>query len=205
VQQLGVQTVVLPAAAGVASAIGLLAAEVKFDLSRSRLLDFGQLDSEEAEDQYREMEREAEQVLGARPAALVRELDLRYSGQGYELTVPYENARQEFERLYARRYGLASPGESLEVTTWRLTAIAEMRRVDLPRFEPRETPLPQRRLAYFPECGGFTETPVHARHQLSPGWELEGPAVIEERGSTTVLPPGARARVDQYGSLLARW
>jgi N-methylhydantoinase A len=205
VQQLGVQTVILPASAGVASAIGLLAAEVKFDLSRSRLKDFDRLHPEEAEDFYREMEREAEQALGGRPAALVREVDLRYSGQGYELTVPYEDARQEFERLYARRYGMASPGEALEATTWRLTAIAETPCVVLPRFAPREAGPPQRRPAYFPECGGFTETPVHPRHQLSPGQELEGPVVVEEPGSTTVLPPGVRARVDPYGSLLAQW
>jgi N-methylhydantoinase A len=151
------------------------------------------------------MEHEAEQALGARPEALVREVDLRYAGQGYELTVPYQDARQEFERLYARRYGMASPGEALEATTWRLTAIAETPSVELSRFAPGEARPLQRRRAYFPECGGFTETPVHRRHQLSPGQELEGPVVVEEHGSTTVLPPGVSARVDPYGSLLARW
>jgi N-methylhydantoinase A len=205
VQQLGVKTIVMPASAGVASAIGLLAAEVKFDLSRSRLLAFDTLDPAEAEDLFREMEREAEQALGAPPAALLKEVDLRYSGQGYELTVPFENAREEFERLYARRYGMASPGEALEATTWRLTAISETRRVQLPRFVSSEATSPALRLAYFPECGGFAETPVYLRHQLSPGQELEGPLVVEERESTTVLPPGVRAAVDDFGSLLARW
>jgi N-methylhydantoinase A len=205
VQQLGVETVVMPALAGVASAIGLLAAEVRFDLSRSRLIAFDELDGGEADALYREMEREAEQALGARPLAVIREVDLRYAGQGYELTVPFQDAREAFERLYARRYGLASPGERLEATTWRLTAVAESRRVELPRSSPASSPRTGRRQAYFPECGGLAETTVYDRAELSAGQRLEGPAIIEERESTTVLPPGVTAQVDDYGSLLARW
>jgi N-methylhydantoinase A len=205
VQQLGVETVVMPALAGVASAIGLLAAEVRFDLSRSRLIAFDELDAGEADALYREMEREAEQALGARPVAVIREVDLRYAGQGYELTVPFQDAREAFERIYARRYGLASPGERLEATTWRLTAVAESRRVELPRSSPAFSPRTRRRQAYFPECGGFAETTVYDRAELSAGQRLEGPAIVEERESTTVLPPGVTAQVDDYGSLLARW
>src|SRR5262249_55211185 len=122
---LGIQRLILPAAAGVASAIGLLGAEVNFDFSRSHLAAFDHLDPAQAEAIFTDMERNAERVLERRPAAFVREVDLRYAGQGYELTVPYASAREEFERLYARRYGMASPGEALEATTWRLTAGGE--------------------------------------------------------------------------------
>jgi N-methylhydantoinase A len=205
VQQLGVEAVVMPALAGVASAIGLLAAEVRFDLSRTRLIAFDELDAEEADGLYREMEVESEQVLEARPVAVVREVDLRYAGQGYELTVPFQDAREEFERLYSRRYGLASPGERLEVTTWRLTAVAESRRVELPRSRAAAGVRTRKRQAYFPECGGLAETTVYDRTELSAGQRLEGPAIVEERESTTVLPPGVTAQVDDYGSLLARW
>ena len=140
--------------------------------------------------------------LEGRPAAYVREVDLRYAGQGYELTVPFEDARAEFEALYARRYGMASPGEALEATTWRLTAVLETPPVELPRIEaaPAAAP-PGERPAYFPECGGFTATAVHARDALSPGQRIEGPAIVEERESTTVLPPGITAVVDELGSL----
>jgi N-methylhydantoinase A len=148
------------------------------------------------------MRGEAERLLDRAPAAYVREVDLRYAGQGYELTVPFEGARAAFGELYARRYGLASPGEALEATTWRLTAVLESPPVELPRWaSPAAATPPRERLAYFPECGGYAATPVHDRERLAPGSELEGPAIVEERESTTVLPPGVRAVLDEYGSL----
>ena len=199
---LGIRRLILPASAGVASAIGLLGAEVRLDVSRTHLTAFESDGPAEAEAIFADMQREAERLLDRAPAAYVREVDMRYAGQGYELTVPFEGARQAFEELYTRRYGLASPGEPLEATTWRLTAVLETPRVELPRVQAPARPTPPReRLAYFPECGGFAATAVHARDQLAPGRELQGPAIVEERDSTTVLPPGVRALVDEYGSL----
>lgn len=126
-------------------------------------------------------------------------------GQGYELTVPYRRAREEFESLYERRYGLASPGEPIELTAFRVSATGARPAVDLPRVPRRRARERGRRRAWFPECGGFTETPVYERQELGAGQELEGPAIVEEAGSTTVLPPGVGATVDEWGSLLARW
>ena len=199
---LGIRRLVLPASAGVASAIGLLGAEVKLDLSRSRLAPFEGDGPPEAAAIYADMEREAAQLVEGRPAAYLREVDLRYAGQGYELTVPFAGAREAFEGLYAQRYGMASPGEALEATTWRLTAVLETPPVALPRIErPARTGAPRERPAYFPECGGYVATPVHDRDHLGPGQSLDGPLIVEERESTTVLPPGATALVDEYGSL----
>jgi len=199
---LGIRRLILPASAGVASAIGLLGAEVALDVSRSHLAAFGGDGPADAPTIFEDMRREAERLLGRPAAAYVREVDLRYAGQGYELTVPFDGARAAFEELYARRYGLASPGEPVEATTWRLTAVLETPVVDLPRVTGRRSPaLPRERLAYFPECGGYGATAVYDRDQLAPGGELEGPAIVEERESTTVLPPGVRAVVDEYGSL----
>ena len=112
VQALGIKTAILPAASGVASAIGLLVAEVKFDVSRTLLT---ALDAADPAALFTEMEAEAAAVVrhstGDEPAEMRREVDLRYIGQGYELTVPFESAskaRAAFEELYARRYGMAS-------------------------------------------------------------------------------------------------
>ena len=201
VAQLGVRTVVLPAAAGVASAIGLLTADVRLDVSRSRLAPFPG-DAGQAERLFAEMEREAEGLLGGRPVAFTREVDLRYAGQGYELTVPYEDARGAFEDLYARRYGLASPGEALEATTWRVAALGETPAVDLPAAPRRPEPKPCRRRAYLPEAGGYEDVLVLVREELGAGQRLEGPAIVEERESTAVLPPGVTATVDEHSSLL---
>ena len=203
---LAIRRLVLPAAAGVASAIGLLGAEVKFDLSRSHLAAFDDLDPAEADGIFADMEREAAQLLDRPGIAYIREVDLRYSGQGYELTVPFANAREEFERLYAQRYGMASPGEALQAVTWRLTTVLETPPVEVPRVAARGASAAggagTARLAYFPECGGFVETPVFARAELGAGQRIEGPVIVEERESTTVLPPNTTAVVDEYGSLL---
>src|SRR5262249_33057412 len=107
---LGIQRLILPASAGVASAIGLLRAEVKFGFARTHRAALDNLDPAEAEAIFADMERDADQLLERQPAAYVREVDLRYAGQGYELTVPFgrgstgviADARREFERLYAR-------------------------------------------------------------------------------------------------------
>jgi N-methylhydantoinase A len=199
---LGIRRLILPASAGVASAIGLLGAEVALDLSRTHLAAFEGDGPDEAFAIFEDMRHEAERLLDRPAAAYVREVDLRYAGQGYELTVPFDGARGAFEDLYARRYGMASSGEALEATTWRLTAVLETPRVDLPRVTGPAVPAaPGERPAYFPECGGYAAATVHDRDQLAPGRELEGPAIVEERESTTVLPPGVRAVVDEYGSL----
>ena len=59
------------------------------------------------------------------------------------------------------------------------------------------------RRAYFPETRGYTDTPVYDRYALAPGTALTGPAIVEERESTTVIPPGVTATVDEYATLLA--
>ena len=209
VQALGVRTAILPAASGVASAIGLLTAEVKFDVSRTLLARLDAVDAAQVEGIFGEMETEAAAVIrdstGADPAAIVREVDLRYVGQGYELTIPFESlasAREAFEAAYARRYGMASPGEPVEATTWRLTAVGRHRPVELPRFPGGAAPEPRLRKAYFPECGGWTDTKVYERDRLTAGTRVEGPAIVEEKESTTVLPPKTVAEVDELGNLV---
>ena len=68
----------------------------------------------------------------------------------------------------------------------------------------RRGPLPKRtRQAYFPEAAGYVETPVYDRYTLAPGMVFAGPAIIEERESTTVIGPGARIRVDATRTLVA--
>jgi N-methylhydantoinase A len=209
---LGVRRVILPSAAGVASAIGLLGAEVKFDVSRTRLMRLDGADPEVVDGIFAAMGVEAAAVVrestGSEPARLLREVDLRYAGQGYELTVAFEeqaSLRSAFEALYERRYGQSSPGEPIEATTWRLTAVGHTEPVILPQQERRPPAEPSHRPAYFPECGGYTETAVYQRAWLAPGQILEGPAIVEDSGSTTVLPPGSRALTDERGSLVVEW
>ncbi len=218
-QALKIPRVILPAAAGVTAALGLLAAEVKFDVSRTYVRTVDDVALEYLNEMYCEMQAQALQVIResavSGPVSLVRSADARYAGQGYELSVglpsdelgakDMERLRAAFDQAYAARYGYATPAEAVEVVNWKLSAIAAGPRLELPRYGPcgpAESALKARRPAYFPEKGGYVDTPVYDRYRLSPGVLLYGPAIVEERESTTVLPPGCGGRVDEYGSLL---
>jgi len=217
-QALGIPRVILPAAAGVTAAIGLLAAEVKFDVARTWVRRLDALDPAALTTMYDEMAAQAAAVVrGAAVAgnvALARSLDARYVGQGYELTVPVPAGRLDaaalariraaFDEIYAARYGYANPMEPVETVTWKLAAVGGAPRVALAKAasDGRDGGLKGRRRAWFPETRGWTECAVYDRYALAPGARLDGPAIVEERESTSVLPPGTSATVDEYANLI---
>src|SRR5262245_718860 len=218
-QALKIPSAMLPAAAGVTAALGLLAAEVKFDVTRTYVRRMGDVALDYANDMFRAMHTQAEQVLResavSGPVTIRRSVDARYLGQGYELSVGLPSGelagddmsrlREDFDRAYAARYGYGSPAEHVEIVNWRLSAVGAGRPLELPRYERRgslDAALISRRPAYFPEKGGYVETTIYDRDRLFAGAELHGPAIIEERESTTVLPPGCGGRVDEIGTLI---
>jgi N-methylhydantoinase A/oxoprolinase/acetone carboxylase beta subunit len=216
-QALGIPRVVLPAAAGVTAAIGLLAAELRFDVARTYVRRLDGLDPHAVTAAYEDMARLAREVVrDAAPTGeilVTRSLDARYVGQGYELTVPVPSGeldaaalrrvRDAFDEIYATRYGYANSSEPVEVVTWKLSAVGAGARVALAKANPVGTSAGRgRRRAYFPEAGEYIDCPVFDRYALCPGTELAGPVIVEERESTTVLPPGTTATVDDYASLI---
>ena len=217
-QALGVPRVILPAAAGVTAAIGLLAAEVRFDVARTFVRRLDALDPRALTTMFDEMAAQAMAVVrDSGPAAtvtLARSVDARYVGQGYELTVPVPageldaaalaRIRASFDDVYAARYGYANATEPVETVTWKLAAVGGAPRVALAKAtsEARDGGLKGRRRAWFPETHGWAECAVYDRYALAPGSRLEGPAIVEERESTSVLPPGVVAAVDEYANLL---
>ncbi|HBH02965.1 MAG: hypothetical protein A2W08_08790 [Candidatus Rokubacteria bacterium RBG_16_73_20] len=215
---LGIPRVILPAAAGVTAAIGLLAAEVRFDVARTYVRRLDAVDPRQVSAMYEEMAAQALEVVRESAVGgdvtVARAADARYVGQGYELTVPVPagaldaaalaRVRAAFDEVYAARYGYANPTEPVEIVTWKLSAVGGSPRIALakaPRRAGAAAPKGRRR-AWFPEAGGFTETPVYDRYALGAGARLEGPAIVEERESTTVLPPGTAATVDEWANLL---
>src|SRR5262249_60162117 len=128
-QALGVPRVFVPAAAGVTAAIGLLAAEVRFDVARTYVRRLDTLEPARLDAMYGEMAAQATQVVrdSATPGAVTvtRSVDARYVGQGFELTVPVPQGpldaaalarlRASFDEIYAARYGYAQPKEPVEV------------------------------------------------------------------------------------------
>jgi N-methylhydantoinase A len=222
-QALRIPRVILPAAAGVTSAIGLLAAEVKFDLSRSYLTRLSALDPAHLGRLLDEMTRSGTEVVreagvgGAVTTA--RSADLRYVGQGYELPVPLPDGpvdattagrlREAFDGAYAHRYGYADPRAEVELVTVAASVSGAGLEVRLPEHRPttREAAEARKpdRAVYFPESRDYVACPIYDRARLPVGARIAGPAVVEEDESTTVLPPGAAAEVDRWANLIVEF
>jgi N-methylhydantoinase A len=218
-QALGIPRVILPAAAGVTAAIGLLAAEVRFDVARTYVRRLDALDPASLDAMYDEMAAQAMEVVRESASAgaitVTRSVDARYVGQGFELTVPVPGGRLDagalarvrasFDEIYAARYGYAQPKEPVEVVTWKLSAVGGAPRVSLAKAPdtPAAGGVKGRRRAYFPETNGWVDCPIYDRYKLAAGMRVAGPAIVEERESTSVLPPGVVATVDEYANLVA--
>ncbi|MDZ7701385.1 MAG: hydantoinase/oxoprolinase family protein [Halobacteriales archaeon] len=206
-------TVVVPRSPGVLSARGLLLADVRMD--ESVAYRGGGLDPDTMEREFESLERTVERRLdeggfGAEAAELRRTVDMRYRGQSYELQVPVEadrldaaaleSVRERFDGQHARLYGHAMPEEPVEVVALRVAGT-----VATPGLEAASDGSADRatgeRAVYF-EDGGFRSTPVLDRDGLAPGDEFTGPAVIEDGGSTALVPPGTAGRVVESGAVV---
>jgi N-methylhydantoinase A/oxoprolinase/acetone carboxylase beta subunit len=218
-RSLGIARVVVPFAAGVASALGLLIADARFDLARTLVVSLDRAPWDEVNRLFAAMEAEGGAQLRATGLRgewrMRRTADVRYAGQGHELSVTLpagrlgpeflpEIARSHAE-VYAAHYGYAEPlGTPLEATTWKLeiACVVPPVTVSAPTGTTAADPRKGTRRVYFPEGGGFVECPVYDRYGLVPGAAVAGPAVVEERETTIVLLPGDRASVDRYGNLI---
>ena len=218
-RSLGVAKVIVPFAAGVASAMGLLTADARFDLARTFVTGLAAAPWERINALFDAMEAEGAakiRATGLRGRERVRRLaEVRYAGQGHELSVEIPPGRlgpgslADIERahaeIYASRYGYAeAPGTPLEATNWKVEIGCGAPAVDLgATASPVEGSAHKRpRPVYFPERGGFIDCPVHDRYRLRTGAVVVGPAVIEERETTVILLSGDHATVDRHGNLI---
>jgi N-methylhydantoinase A len=200
---LGAPAVISPTSAGVLSAVGLLTAPLAFDFVRTRRMRLGELDPDEAETLFEKMEAEGEELLkGAGAVGHVRSADIRYAGQGHELRVSVPEAgidalADAFRDAYRRLYGHEGPDVPIEAIHWRVasTGPAPPLRLTVPSVAAGGEARKRDREAYF--AGGHRRVPVYDRYALDAGATIRGPAIIEERESTLILPPGARADVTE--------
>jgi N-methylhydantoinase A len=213
--ELGIGQVVVPPHPGLFSSVGLLFTDLRYDRVRGLVRRLEEIDLAGAEATFAEMEKEASAELardGVPPerASLIRSMDLRYSGQGFELTVPASRpfgheastgAANAFHARHRERYGYAAETEPLEVVALRLAALVSVTKPQLPR-EPKAGPEPSanalrtRRNAFFGD--GWQQARVYDRLALRPGNRFEGPAIVEQYDATTVVPPRWTAEVDEY-------
>ncbi len=219
-QKLGMSRVVVPLGAGVTSAIGFLAAPLVFDFVRSHMAHLGELDWAKVNALLAEMEAEGTRLLRqagvpAPDISLVRTCDMRYVGQGHEIkvTIPsgtLDGARSAaiqgaFDKEYLRLYHLTNPQYKVECLNWRVVASGPRPAVNLRRYPAagasRDAARKGTRPVYFPDYRTYRDCPVYDRYKLFEGAGILGPAIVEERESTVVVPPGARAAADQYLNL----
>ncbi|WP_410670548.1 hydantoinase/oxoprolinase family protein [Amycolatopsis sp. cmx-4-68] len=209
---LGAPSVVAPPAAGVLSAAGFLTAPLAFDFVRSARAAVHDLAREQVDALFAEMEAEGEALLAKSGVAEVthrRIAEMRYAGQGYEIRVPVrvgswpDTLVDEFTRTYRALYRRSGPEVGVEVLNWRVVSSGPTPDVTL-RLAAQASPGDARkgtRKAYFPSTGGFVDTAVFDRYRLAPGVRIDGPAIVEERESTVVVPPGAHCVVREDAAL----
>jgi N-methylhydantoinase A len=134
-----------------------------------------------------------------------RFVDLRYQGQGYELTVEWsDDVIATFHRLHEQRYGYSDAERPTEIVNLRIRMVAATEQPALQRREPRKgdasAGVIKKKPIYFD--GRELTATVYDRARLQSGDRFAGPAVVVEYSATTFLPPECRAYVDEYGNLL---
>ena len=222
--ELEMRRILVPASPGAFSALGLLCSDVVHDYVRSELRPLLRVAPGQAETVFAELQDRAARELAAEgldpdAARYLRELDLRYVGQGYELRVPLDGlgdgglddgamaeARRRFDARHARIHGHAAAEKEVEIVSYRLRAA-----VDVPKYRPvgeaaGESGLPDvaiagRRGVHF-GAEGPTETVIVNRSALAPGMRFAGPSVVEQFDATTVVPAGWTVTVDSYRNLV---
>jgi N-methylhydantoinase A len=220
-RDLGIRRVLVPPAPGILCALGLLVEPLRLDLVRTRVGPLASLALPEIAQVFAELEAEATAGLdreAVRPERrqLMRAFDMRYLGQNFELTVDApgelwsgdgDALRRAFVARHERVYGYAAPDEPIQIVNVRLTALGEPDPLMLPPLACAEGPDPAKartgeRGVYFEEAADFVATPIYRREALLTGHRLDGPAIVEQMDSTTVVLPGQHAIVDAHANLL---
>jgi len=213
---------VSPFGAGVGSTFGLLAAPLAFDFVRSAYSRLDGMNWAAANKLLDEMAAEGQGILessglSASEISYERTADMRYVGQGHEVSVPLPNGtladshlsdiQNSFEAVYRSLYGRKGPDVPLEVINWRVVAAGPNPAMDfrLPQKANGGSALKGKRRAYFPERDGYVETPVYDRYALAPGATFTGPAIVEERESTLIVGARGRGRVDDQLNVIVEF
>ncbi|HZD39974.1 MAG TPA: hydantoinase/oxoprolinase family protein [Terriglobales bacterium] len=220
---LGIPTVLVPLTPGVHSALGLLMSDVKHDYVRSKLVGLEDVDLDEVNGLFAELINQAkadlrgegfdDQEIKIEPA-----LDLRYAGQGYELTVPCPMPplkrpdltlmRQRFDTQHEITSGHKAETEPVELVSLRLISFGLVPQAKIAPAKPvgrklEDAKTGERRI-FFGKEHGLLNCQIYTRERLEPEHHIHGPAVIEQLDTTTVIHPEQQAVVDEYRNLILR-
>ena len=215
-EELEIPVVIVPRYPGNTSALGLVLADVRHDYVATRIQCLDAVDPDLAEAAFLELETQAQAQLAregipVERRRLARSCDMRYFGQAYELNIPVQGAVQSgedikrigasFHTAHRQTYGHAMEGDPVDVVNYRVSAIGLSHGLEWSETSKSgQDAIKDRREVYFD--GGFKLCSIYERRVLNPGQQVEGPAVIEQVGSTTVLSAAHTASVDKYGNLV---
>lgn len=216
-RRLQIPRVLVPRAAGVLSALGLLVTDRMQDFSTSMVRPLAEVDPSAIASTFAAFERDGIEHLDDGDAdgdlMVERALDLRYVGQSFDLSVPVPVGpidagtlaaiEERFHRRHERRYGHADPAEPVELVTVRLRA---RRPIEPPSLSPPKADGSTAAAVRTQRPVVFDDTPeptrIYLRSELPADGSLEGPAVVEGEDTTIVIEPGQRAVIDEYGTLV---
>ena len=220
---LGIPSVLVPLTPGVHSALGLLMSDVKHDYVRSKLAGLEELDINEINHMFLQLIDQARAELHGEgfhddEIKIEAYLDLRYAGQGYELTVPCPMPplthddlvlmRRRFDTLHEQNSGHKAETEPVELVSLRLVSLGLVPQAKLSpgkitgrKVEAAKT---GERKVFFGKEHGILATAIYDRKLLEPGHKLFGPAIVEQMDTTTVIQPEQEATVDEYGNIIIK-
>jgi N-methylhydantoinase A len=215
-EELEVERIIVPSNPGMFSALGLLTADMFHDYIHPVVKRMSLVDPKEIEAAFRMMEKEGKETLASegvkmRSMSYIRQFDLRYLGQAYELTVKAPSRVDaeslaatiiDFHRHHTESYGYSAEGEPVELVNLRFRAVGAIPKPDLKETRCRGEPnrIGTRRI-YFETDDRWAETPIYER---GGSWssEFTGPAVIEQYDATTVVYPGWSVETDELGNMI---
>ncbi len=217
-EKLGITRVIVPADAGVGSAVGFLMAPAAYELVRSRHMRLDRFDPTAATTVLAEMTAEAQglakSAAGGRALETTRHANMRYLGQGHEIAVALPQRalaisdavalREAFETEYRRLFARHIPNAIIEIMSWSVlvTTTAPPPPV-LAAVKPRAgAKATGSRKVYDSAAKRWVEQPVYIRDDLAPGMSFDGPAVVVEAGTSTVITPKFKVFVDAGGALV---
>ena len=221
--ELEMPTVLVPMSPGTTSAMGLLVTDIKHDYSVALIQQADQIDFSVANAQFQRMQSEGQAALSREGVTdeatrFVKQADMRYVGQSYELTIPLPeeeldaNALDEiltqFHQEHERSYGFKAEDEPVEFVALRLSAVGVIPKPRLREISPDSdasiNTIKETRPVYFAETDGRIDCPIYDRYKLGSDDEITGPAIIEEIDSTTLIHPHYQANIDHFGNLFLR-
>jgi N-methylhydantoinase A/oxoprolinase/acetone carboxylase beta subunit len=219
-KKLGAPRLLVPPNAGVGSALGFFTAPRAFDLLRSHKVSLTNVALADIESIFRELEKEATKILKNEAAdetiRFERSLDMRFVGQGSEISVPvpagdfskFEKAeiRRFFDDVYEKLYGRTYPDSEAEFINLKVRAglperLLQLRRLDARKGQSIDAAVKGKRLAYSPIARDFILYTVYDRYKLFPTAQFAGPAIVEEKESTLIVGEDAHLKTDEFGFL----